>query len=114
MRFQIFVFREFCATKNAADSSRDGFQDVQRIRNPAQFDRFPDRRPVRVCPMPRKRGACRLFSARKTGPNSNLVRPDAVGFQSRTRANLFWQARASLANEVWDIELDPLLRGMRK
>jgi hypothetical protein len=25
-----------------------------------------------------------------------------------------WQARASLANEFWDIELDPLLGGMRR
>ena len=114
MRFQIFVFREFCATKNAADSCRDGFQDVQRIRNPAQFDSFPDRRSVRVCLMPRKRGACRLFFTAENRSQFDLVRPDAVGFQPRTHANLFWQARASLANELWDIELDPLLRGMRK
>jgi hypothetical protein len=35
-------------------------------------------------------------------------------FPTWNARQFIWQARASLANEFWDIELDPLLRGMRR
>ena len=64
--------------------------------------------------MPKKAWRMSFVFTAENRSQFNLVRPVAVGFQPRTHANLFWQARASLANELWDIELDPLLRGMRK